>query len=306
MGRHHVRVLHELEETELVGFADLDLQKTSQLAEKFGCKTFSDYKDLLALGLDLTVIAVPTSLHFSTGLDAIKAGSHILVEKPIADTVENAVRLTKAANAAGKKLFVGHIERFSPAIDAAKDVLDSGKCGDILSISCLRIGQVNQRIFDTGIILDLAIHDIDLISYLLGRRATSVYGVAHKKIGNFEDHASIMLRFPEDKTGIIETSWLMPYKVRKLFVTGEKGFLLVDLVTRKIALMEDKFVEEIPCPDEEPLKREHRSAVASIVNGTPPFAGGEESTYTLAAALAAVESYKSNEVVQIQSHIDGG
>ncbi len=299
MGRHHVRVLAELEETELIGFSDVDGQKTAELAAKYGCENYPDYHALLAQKPDLTVIAVPTSLHFEVGKNAIEAGSHILVEKPIADTVENAEALCATAKTADRLLFVGHIERFSPAVESAKNAIEQGLCGEIFSVANLRIGQVNQRIFDTGIILDLAIHDIDLISYLLNSKAESVFSVAHRKIGNFEDHASIMLKFPMAKTGIIETCWLMPHRSRQMFITGDKGFLLVDLISRELSLIRGGDIEIIPCPDEEPLKREHLSALKSIVDGTPPFIGGEDATYNLAAAIAATESYKSNRAVDI-------
>lgn len=305
MGRHHVRVLAELDETELLGISDIESERATELAERYDCKVYPNYENLLSLKLDLVVIAVPTTLHVKTGIDALKSGSNILVEKPIADSVEDAVHLMNASRDAGKMLFVGHIERFSSAVEAAKLAVDSGKCGEVLSVSNLRVGQVNQRIFDTGIILDLAIHDIDLISYILGARAKGVYAIAHKKVGNFEDHASIMLEFPHHKSGVIETCWLMPFRSRKMFVTGEKGFLQVDLITRKVEFLQDNFIEEIPCSDEEPLKRQHKSVAASIMNGTPPFIGGEDSTYNLLTAIAAIESYQTGRSVEIELGFEG-
>ncbi|MCD6119183.1 Gfo/Idh/MocA family oxidoreductase [bacterium] len=299
MGRHHVRVLAENNDVELAGIADIDDERARELADKFSCDRFTDYRALLERNLDFAVVAVPTSLHYDVGIDVLRSGAHVLIEKPIADSVERAVEINSVAKDEDRKVFVGHIERFNPAVSATKEAMDSGCCGEILSISNLRIGQINQRIFDTGIILDLATHDIDLISHLLGERALSVYCVGSKKQGNFDDHASIMLKFPESRSGIIETSWLMPYKVRKIFVTGEKGFLLVDLVTRKIVHMEDKFIAEIPSKEEEPLKREIDSVVRSIIDDTPPVVSGSDSTYTLAVALYAVESYKSNSIIDI-------
>jgi UDP-N-acetylglucosamine 3-dehydrogenase len=300
MGRHHVRVLAENDATELVGIADLDEMRATELAAKYGCARYADYRHLLDEKLDLVVVAAPTSLHHTIGVEVLKSGAHAFIEKPIADTVEGARAIARTAQDAGKLVFVGHIERFNPVVSVVKDVMDEGRLGEVLSISNLRVGQLNQRIFDVGIVLDLGTHDIDMISHLYGRRAESVYCVGLRKVGNFEDHASLLLKFPGGRTGIIETSWLMPYKVRKMLVTGEKGFLLADLVTRKIVLMEDKFIEEIPCEEEEPLKRQLRSVVDSILNGAPPAVGADDSTYTLAVALASVESYRTNSVVQIR------
>ena len=299
MGRNHVRVAAESPDCELVGIADTNSERISELAGSYACNGFSDYRFLLEKKPDLAVIAVPTSLHKAVAMDAIGAGANVLVEKPIATTVEDGVSLCEAAAKSGKKLFVGHIERFNPAVTAAKRVLGEGSCGEVLSISNLRIGLRNVRILDTGIILDLGTHDIDLISHLLGERAFSVYTIAFTKFGSYEDHACIMLNFGSGKSGIIETCWLMPYKVRKVFVTGEEGFLLLDLIEQKVALLHEKFVSEVPVEKAEPLKLQLASIVDSIRNGKAPFVDGENSTYVLAAAQAAIRSFKGNIVVEI-------
>jgi len=299
MGRNHVRVLAECPDVDLIGIADPDTEKTDELASRFGCDRFEDYRALIERGLDLAIVSVPTSMHHIVAMDVIDSGSHVFVEKPIADTIEHAYEITRRANNAGKKVFVGHIERFNPAVESAKRVLENGDCGEILCVSNLRVGKRNVRILDTGIILDLGTHDIDLISYLLGMQATSVFCVAKKNERGFEDSASLMLEFPGGKSGIIETSWQMPYKVRKIFVTGEEGFLLVDLIEVKVALLHEKFVAEVPTVKEEPLVRQLNSAIACIREDKAPVVDGVASTYTLSTALAAIESYNERRTIEI-------
>jgi UDP-N-acetylglucosamine 3-dehydrogenase len=299
MGRHHVRVLAENDSIELVGIADTDEKRVSELADKYKCPYYLNFQALLDKKLDFVVVAVPTSLHHDVGVSAIESGAHVLIEKPIANTLDGAHAIANAAVKAKRLVFVGHIERFNPVVDAVKKVMDDGRLGEVLSISNLRIGQMNSRIFDVGIILDLGTHDIDMISHLYGERAESVYCVGKKKVGNFEDHASVMLRFSSGHTGVIELCWLMPFRMRKMLVSGEKGFLLADLVTRRIELWEENLVEVVPFVEVEPLKRQLQSAVDSILNGTPPVVGAGDSIYTLNVALASAESYKSNAVIEI-------
>lgn len=299
MGRHHTRVLAENECIELVGIADTDETRASELADKYRCPYHLDYRSLLEKKLDFVVVAVPTSLHDEVGIAAVESGAHVLIEKPIANTYCGATAISNAAQKARKHIFVGHIERFNPVVDAVRILIDSGRIGEVMSVLNMRIGQMNARIFDVGIVLDLGSHDIDMISNLYSERAESVYCVGKKKVGNFEDHASLMLKFSNGRTGIIELCWLMPFRMRKMLVTGDKGLVYADLITRKIELWEETLVEAVPVIEVEPLKRQLQSVIDTITNGTPPIVGVEDSIYALNVALASVESYKTNSVIGI-------
>ena len=174
-------------------------------------------------GLDAVSVVVPTKLHKQVVLDALDAGMQVLVEKPIADTTENAEMMIEAAKKAGKVLMIGHIERFNPAVIRLKEIINSGILGKIVSISTKRVGPYNPRIRDVGVILDIGVHDIDIISYLYGKKINSVYAIAGADIHSFEDHASIILRMDHNFAGVVETNWLTPHKVRQLTAIGVKG-----------------------------------------------------------------------------------
>jgi UDP-N-acetylglucosamine 3-dehydrogenase len=223
MGQHHVRIYSEMENVELVGISDVSESRVSELAQQYNTKGFTDYNELLEQGLDAVSIVVPTTMHMPIGLDVIKSGANLLVEKPIADTLENAEKLTDAANDAGVKLMVGHIERFNPAVTKLKQIIDSGLLGKIVSISARRVGPYNPRIRDVGVILDIGVHDIDVISYLYDKKVNEVYSIAGADIHSFEDHAAIVLRYNHEFSGIVETNWLTPHKVRKLTVIGSES-----------------------------------------------------------------------------------
>jgi UDP-N-acetylglucosamine 3-dehydrogenase len=233
MGRHHVRVYSELPECELVGVADPNLDR-SELAAKHSTQFFTDYRALLDQRPELLTIAAPTALHYELARDAISAGCHLLIEKPISDDLAKAAELVELAKAAGKIMAVGHIERFNPAVEQLKGMIADGELGEVLTVNNLRVGPYHGRILDTGIVLDLGTHDVDLISSLLGSRAVSVFGNAISRVHNHEDHAILQMVFPEGRTGIIETSWLAPYRARNIFCVGTKHFALCDLMNQLI------------------------------------------------------------------------
>jgi UDP-N-acetylglucosamine 3-dehydrogenase len=306
MGRHHVRVYSELENCELVGVSDPNPEK-EELATQFGAQFFADHRALLEQRPDLVTIAAPTSHHYALACEALEAGCHLLVEKPITDNLEAAADLIARANAAGKTIAVGHIERFNPAVSELKQMIDSGELGEVLTVNALRVGPYHGRILDTGIVLDLGTHDVDLASYLLDSRARTVYATAIQRLHNHEDHAVLHLSFPESKVGVIETSWLAPYRARNVFIVGTKHFALCDLVNQLILVYEDNpeggnlLAGLRSVPRGEPLKRELESVVASILNGSQPVSTAEDSAYALRVCLAALSSIETGQSVTVTS-----
>ena len=194
MGQHHIRNYSEMKDVELVGICDTERNKAISLAKYYKTEPFFNPQELLKQELDAVSVVVPTTLHYSVAMDIIDSGTDLLVEKPIADTLENADKMIHAAHDSKVKFMVGHIERFNPAVSKLKEIVDSGKLGNIVSISTKRVGPFNPRIRDVGIIMDLAVHDIDVISYLYGKKIKEVYAIAGKNIHSFEDHASILLK----------------------------------------------------------------------------------------------------------------
>lgn len=299
MGQHHVRIYHEMENVELIGISDVSEARVKELSEQYDTNGFTDYKDLLAQDLDAVSIVVPTTLHMPVGLDVIASGANLLVEKPIADTLENAEKLTRAAEDAGVKLMVGHIERFNPAVTKLKEIIDSGLLGKIVSISTRRVGPYNPRIRDVGVILDIGVHDIDVISYLYGKKVNEVYSIAGADIHSLEDHAAIVLRFDHEFSGIVETNWLTPHKVRKLTVIGIDGVAYLDYIDQTVELHDGEWIRKAKVEKAEPLKGELEHFIDSISNGYEPRTTGEDGIHALKVAMAAIESYTEGKAVRI-------
>jgi len=290
MGRHHARVLSERPEVDLVGVCDTNKKTADEVASLYGTIPFYNALELFDQGLDAIHIVVPTFLHHEIAEMAIDRGCNVLIEKPIADTVENAQDIFRMADKAGITLMVGHIERFNPAIQKLKRMIDKGNLGGLRSISTLRVAPYPKRIVDTGIIVDLGVHDIDVMSYLAGRKIREVYCAASSTIHTMEDTASISLTFDQNIPGHIETSWLSKIKARKLFATFENGFVLVDFIEQSLILYDDDSAREIHVEKAEPLKAEIVEFLRCASNGIEPHIGGEASIHALGVALAAVTS----------------
>ncbi|MEA1985007.1 MAG: UDP-N-acetylglucosamine 3-dehydrogenase [Euryarchaeota archaeon] len=299
MGQHHVRIYHEMENVELVGISDVDEERVNELAATYDTTPFTDHKELLAMDLDAVSIVVPTTLHKKIVLDALAADTHVLVEKPIADTIENASIMIGAAHDANKVLMVGHIERFNPAVDKMKEIIDMGLLGKIVSINTNRVGPYNPRIRDVGIILDLGVHDIDAIAYMYGSRVCEVYAIAGRDIHSQEDHASIMLRFDENRAGVVGANWLTPHKVRKMSVIGVDGVAYLDYMEQTVTIHDANWIRQAKVEKGEPLKNELGHFIDCVQFNRLPLVSGEDGKHALKAALAAIESYGSGEVVKI-------
>ncbi len=299
MGQHHVRIYSEMDDVELFGISDVDEKRVGELASHYNTLPFTDYKKLMAQNLDAVSIVVPTMLHRQVTLDALATGTNVLIEKPIADTVENANAMISASQDAGLTLMVGHIERFNPAVTKMKEIIDNGLLGKVVSISTRRVGPYNPRIRDVGIILDLGVHDIDVISYLYGDRISEVYAIAGQDIHSQEDHASIMLKFNGDKVGVVDTNWLTPHKVRKMSVIGIDGVAYLDYNEQTVLIHDREWIREAKIDKAEPLKRELEHFIYVLRTGDGPIVSGDDGKHALEVALGAIESYKGGQIFRM-------
>ena len=299
MGQHHIRIYREMKDVELVGICDTDMTRAISLAKSHNTTPYFDHNELLKQNLDAVSVVVPTTFHSKVALDVIKSGTHLLVEKPIADTLENADTMINAAHDAKVKLMVGHIERFNPAVSKLKEIVDSGMLGKIVSISSRRVGPFNPRIRDVGIIMDLGVHDIDVISYLYGRKINEVYTIAGKDIHSFEDHASILLRCDTNLSGMVETNWLTPHKIRNLTAIGLKGVAYLDYIKQTVELHDESWVRTAKVEPKEPLKNELEHFIKSVRDNTAVISNGETSRHALEVAMAAIESYEQKKAIGI-------
>jgi UDP-N-acetylglucosamine 3-dehydrogenase len=236
MGQSHARVAHDLDDIELVGVSDVDSDAVSRVATRYGTKGFGSHQDLLEQTRpEAVVVAVPTSAHYSVVRDALEAGCHVLVEKPIASTLQEAGELAEMADAARRVLAVGHIERYNPAIIELRRRLAAGELGRVIQVHARRLGPFPARIRDVGVIIDLATHDLDIMRFLTASEAVRVYAEARRQIHTSrEDLMSGLVRFANDTIGLLEINWLTPTKIRELFITGERGMFRVDYLTQDI------------------------------------------------------------------------
>jgi UDP-N-acetylglucosamine 3-dehydrogenase len=300
MGFNHVKIFSQMKDVQVVGIADVNAQVVREVAQEFNTRPFTDYHELLEQGLDAVSIVVPTTLHKSVAFDALNAGCHILVEKPIAATLDEGKDMISLAQKLQRKLLVGHVERFNPAVGILKELIDDGVLGEVVSISSKRVGPYQPRITDCGIILDLAPHDIDVISYLYNDRVREVYAIAGKVFHAHEDHATLMLKFRRGTAGVIETSWLPPHRDRRLNVVGNSGVATLDFIEQKVVVYDKNWAREANVDRKEPLRNELRYFIKLISNGEQPFVSGEDSLHALSVALSAIDSYKSGRVIRVQ------
>lgn len=300
MGENHVRIYSEMEDVKLLGISDPNTSRARELAVRYETKPFADHNKMFEkLGLDAVSIAAPTTLHYPIVLDALQAGVDVLVEKPIADSIENASSMIESAEEYDRHLMVGHIERFNPAVQKLKELIDSGTLGKVVSVSTHRVGPYNPRIRDVGVILDIGVHDIDIISYLYGMKVNQVYAVAGSDIHSFEDHASIHLRLNHEYSGLVETNWLTPHKIRKLTAVGLKGVAYLDYLEQSVEMHDNGWIRKARVEKAEPLKNELSHFIHCTREGTCPNPSGEEGKHALEVAMAAIRSYREEKMIEI-------
>ena len=315
MGKNHARVCSELEQIELVGIADANRETANKVAEKFDTKAFFDYKELLQ-EVDAVIIATPTITHHDIAMDFLNNGKHVLVEKPICESVEKAQILTKKAEETGLVFAVGHIERHNPAVKFVKEAMQNKKFGELITITSKRVSNLPGRIKDVGVIFDFGVHDIDVMRYLAGN-VESVYARAGKFNKNIahEDHANVVLNFENGVCGIVEVNWLTPTKIRKLFLTCSKNFVEADYMNQTVTISSSSFKQidemdlyhvpieyntnQIALEKREPLRNEIEDFVTAIQQNKQPLATGNDGLLALKIVEAATQSYKKGEEVRI-------
>lgn len=235
MGRHHVRNYALLPEAELVGLADIN-PESKKLAEEYKTPYFSDYRQMLDEQKPEAVsVVVPTPLHREVGEEVISRGIHCLVEKPIAYSVADADALIALAKKHKTVFTVGHIERFNPIIRKLKEILDQKRVGTITSIVCRRVGGFPTVEPKTDVIIDLAVHDIDIINHLLGKRPTDIFCHGSRTHHSKEIDSAEMLLGYGNASGFIQANWLTPVKIRTISVTGSNGCVEGNYISQELA-----------------------------------------------------------------------
>ncbi len=226
LGRIHARILSKLDGVRLMGVSDPSEQARSLVIENVRTAAFSSHEELLPL-VDAIVLAAPTSLHHALGLELIAAGKHVMIEKPLAATAQTARELATAAQAAGVVLQVGHVERYNPALQAAQPITRNPKY-----IDAVRCGGFTGRSLDVGVVLDLMIHDLDLILAMNNAPVTQVDAIGLAALGEHEDLANARITFANGCVANVSASRISPEPTRRMQVFSEAGFARLDFAAR--------------------------------------------------------------------------
>lgn len=319
MGRNHARVYQDLTNSNLVAIVDADYQLAESISRLYGGKAYTDVDEMVSKEHPEAVsVAVPTKDHFSVVSKMINYGCHVLVEKPICATIDEAERLVQLSEQSGKILMVGHIERFNPAILELKKRLENNELGRIFHLHASRLGPFPARIRDVGVILDLATHDLDIMLFLTGSEATHLFAETKQVVHETnEDLVNGLVHFSNGAIGLIDINWLTPTKIRELTVTGEKGMFRVNYITQDLSFYENAAINEdstwstisllrgvsegsiiqYSINKKEPLKAELETFIRSVENSEISHGGNGKAALSL--ALALLQSAEEGRVVNL-------
>jgi UDP-N-acetylglucosamine 3-dehydrogenase len=306
MGRQHVRVLSEMSDVELVGIADRSVEARRRVEEHVAVEATDDWRHLIDSSADAVVNALPTPEHHHVTRELLAAGKHVLVEKPIAVTTAEAEELVGLAEGLDRVLLVGHVERFNPAVRALHDLVARGDLGDVVTIAARRVGVARPVAPATDVVIDLAIHDIDICGYLLPRTQGRLAFASARALwaNQLEDHADLVLRFG-DAVAIVQANWITPVKIRRVTVTGTEGLADVDYLEQSIrlyrgapevfegplwnffAVARESEPEDLPVQRAEPLRRELEHFVQRIRTGDTSVVEPRQAARALALAIEA-------------------
>ncbi len=304
MGRNHLRVISNHPETSLAAIADTDPAALDAAVAQTGAKGFADPLAMIAEAeLDGVVIAAPTTAHVALALAAIDRGMTLLVEKPLAATVEDGLTIVAAARKRGVRVQVGHVERYNPAVLEMGRLLRAGWLSTIYAITSRRAGPFPARIRDVGVTVDLGTHDVDMLSWIAGERPVRVYAETAQRLhASHEDLTFGLLHFPSGATGFLDVDWLTPVKRRSLVAVGEEGMFELDYLTQRLTFTRSNVerpqmiggyattfsgdVAEIPIQNVEPLRAQLDEFVRVLRTGERPYVDGEDGLWAVAMANA--------------------
>ena len=301
-GKNHARIFKELEETELLAVCDINADRAKNVAKQFGVKAYTSVGKMLQRK-DIEAVSICTwSTNLAKGASiALKAGKHVLVEKPMATNVKQAEKLLETAEQRGLHLTVGFLMRFIPGIQHIRDAIENKMIGNLVCATAKRVSEWPERIGDVGVVKDTAIHDIDITRYLFGEEPIAVYAKTGKmKNKKFEDYAQIMLTFESGKSAFIESNWLTPYKTRTLVVTGSKAIMKLDYITQELTIEDAKETMQPRYPWQEPLKLELRHFANCAMKKEKPLITAVDGLKALQIAEAALKSSATSRMIKLK------
>ncbi len=304
MGEYHVGVLSEMNEVSIAGVVDVNESRAQSIAEKYGCPYFLNYQDLVGK-VDAVVIAVPTSLHFPVAREVLNSGVHVLLEKPCADDLEHARELFGIAAEKKLTLHIGHIERFNGAVQELHKIVT-----DPIFVECKRMSSFTDRIKDDGVVLDVMIHDIDIILNLIKSKVVRTHVLGVSVFSKKDDLVNAQLEFENGCIANIIASRASQNKERTLSVTQKDSFVLLDYTDQEIYVhrqsssehqlqkgslryKQESLVERIFVHKENPLKLELQHFIDCAKNGSPRKVAVDNELYSLEIALDILAKFKA-------------
>ncbi len=318
MGRNHLRVIASRANAQLVAVADPDAVALAAATGQADAAGFADPLAMIAEAqLDAVVIASPTMSHLPLALAAIERGIAVLVEKPLAPTVDEARKIVAASRATGVPVQVGHVERFNPAVRELGRLIGEGWLSTVFAITSRRAGPFPARIRDVGVTVDLATHDVDICSWIAGERPVRVHAETAQRIhAEHEDLLFGLLHYPSGVVAQLDVDWLTPAKRRQLVVVGEEGMFELDYLTQRLTFTKatdttnprliggyaptfEGEVTELPVPTGEPLALEHDAFLRVVREGGRPEVDAEDGLWAVGIAIALLDSASRREVITL-------
>lgn len=300
IGTFHTRTLSKMEEVELVGVCDTNLERAKALAQEYNCTPFTDYKELLKQ-VEAVIVAAPTPLHHEIGMYCLNQKIHTLLEKPIASTMQQARELVKAAQENKVLLQIGHIERFNPAVVEAFKYIKDPKF-----IVIKRMGPYDPRVSSVSVVLDLMIHDIDLLLTMLKSDVVSIDALGLSAFSEYEDMANVRLKFANGCTADVTASRASFEKARFMNLYQEDAYISVDFMNARVKIYRKKVplvksLEDVDVifPQVEkqlPMTSEILHFIDCIKNHKTPATSGEKGAKALQVALDIIDKIHCYDV----------
>lgn len=312
MGARHVATFQRIERARLVAVADVSPSARHAALGGVPAREYDDWRTLLdreAASLDAVSIASPSALHAEVATAALEAGLHVLVEKPIATTIADALRLAALSHRVGRKLMVGHIERFNPAVQKLRCLVAEGRLGSVYRVHGTRVGPLPLRNLNAGVALDLATHDLDAMEFVLQQNLVQVFAQGGRfRHDEHEDLLTCLLRFEGGQYGLLDVNWLTPEKARELVLLGEDGMLRASYITQDVWFMEspqsrgawqelalirgdgEGSAIRFAVRKMEPIRAELEAFVDCVLHDTHEPVDAYDGARALAAALAVLDS----------------
>ncbi len=292
LGKHHARIYSALDGVQLVGVADTLADRAELIGSPYGARAFVDYEGLLG-EVDAVSIAVPTEMHASIAIACLEGGLDVLVEKPIAGNVDQARAMTRIAGEKGCILQVGHVERFNPVVEAACNVATRPQFFEVH-----RLNKFSMRSLDIDVVLDLMIHDIDIVLALVGSPLAEIRAVGIPVLSDKADIANVRLEFEDGCVANMTASRVSTDSVRKLRFFQPHDYVSLDYASQTGSVLslrggrirEKKLEPEI----QEPLKVQLEAFVSSVRERRPPRVSGEDGVNALDVAMSVLEKIQAH------------